>query len=104
MAGLKRSPILAAHPGVVVYAGNRYRGYGKMVILEYSSKWATLYAHMNSLDVETGDRVFPGQVLGRMGRTGRATGVHLHFELLKNKQPVDPMPYLRKQRQLLAQD
>ncbi|MCB0422731.1 MAG: M23 family metallopeptidase [Bdellovibrionales bacterium] len=94
LAGRRRSKIKAAHSGVVVYAGNRYSGYGKMVILEFNHQWATLYAHMDKLNVKTGDLISAGQVLGLMGRTGRASGVHLHFELIKDKQPIDPLPYL----------
>lgn len=96
LAAKRNTAILAAHAGRVVFAGKRYRGYGKMVLLEFNSEWATLYAHFNSLDVKTGDWVEPGQRLGGMGATGRATGVHLHFELIRDKQPINPLPYLPK--------
>lgn len=87
-------PILAAHEGVVVYAGNSFRGYGNMVLLEYNHQWATLYAHLDRIMVREGQKLRVGDKLGTMGRTGRATGVHLHFELIKNKQPIDPLLHL----------
>ena len=95
LAGKRGYRIYAAHDGIVVYAGRGFRGYGNMILLEYDGQWATLYAHLDGFRVKTGDRVSTGQTIGTMGRTGRATGVHLHFELLKKKQPVDPLPYLR---------
>ncbi|MCB0350895.1 MAG: M23 family metallopeptidase [Bdellovibrionales bacterium] len=92
--GRRNDSILAAHDGTVIYAGSGFRGYGKMIILEYDSSWATLYGHLNKFKVKTGQQVKAGQVIGLMGRTGRATGVHLHFELMRDKVPVDPKPML----------
>ncbi len=94
LRGPKGSDIYAAHSGRVIYSGQGFRGYGKMVMVEHSPKWASLYAHLDRIDVREGDVVRLGDRVGRMGRTGRATGVHLHFELIKNKLPVDPMAYL----------
>jgi murein DD-endopeptidase MepM/ murein hydrolase activator NlpD len=96
LRGRLGTPIYAAHPGTVIYAGSRFRGYGKMVIIEYNQKWATLYAHLNKLKVKNGDIVVAGQKIGTMGRTGRASGVHLHFELLHDKIPIDPIPFLAR--------
>mgnify|MGYP002781465276 CR=1 FL=1 len=95
LKGRKGDAILAAHDGIVVYAGRRFRGYGKMVLVEYDNNWASLYAHLDSYNVIMGQEVKGGQRIGKMGRTGRATGVHLHFELIKNKQPIDPLPLLK---------
>ncbi len=92
--GRKYEPILAAHDGTVIYAGAGFRGYGKMIILEYDSSWATLYGHLSKHKVKTGDQVKAGETIGLMGRTGRATGVHLHFELMREKVPIDPKPIL----------
>lgn len=94
LGGTKGTPILAAHEGVVIYVGRHFRGFGNMVLVEYDKQWATLYAHLNSINVKEGKIVLPGDVIGKMGRTGRASGVHLHFELMRNRQPVDPLPYL----------
>jgi murein DD-endopeptidase MepM/ murein hydrolase activator NlpD len=96
--GRRGDPIFAAHDGVVIYAGSGFRGYGKMIILEYDDTWATLYGHLNSFKVKTGDEVSSGALLGTMGRTGRASGVHLHFELIRNKTPIDPEPLLKFSR------
>ena len=90
IAGRMGDSILAAHDGVVVYAGSGFKGYGRMIILEYNSEWATLYGHLNRIRVKTGQTVKAGSLIGTMGRSGRATGVHLHFELMRNKQPIDP--------------
>ena len=92
--GAKNSPILAAHDGLVVYAGKAFKGYGRMVMIEYNSEWATLYGHLNKIKVKEGEYVKAGQVIGGMGRTGHATGVHLHFELIRKKENVDPLPML----------
>ena len=94
LAAQKNTPIFSAHEGMVIYAGRKYSGYGKMVIVEYNKTWATLYAHFDRIKVKMGQPVQSGQLLGFMGRTGRATGVHLHFELLNKKIPVDPMAFL----------
>lgn len=94
LGGRRDTPILAAHDGVVVYVGSEFRGYGKMILLEYDHEWATLYAHLDNVDVSPGEVVKAGYDMGGMGRTGAATGVHLHFELLHNRKPVDPLPFL----------
>ncbi|MCB0361885.1 MAG: M23 family metallopeptidase [Bdellovibrionales bacterium] len=95
LGGKRDTPIKAAHSGIVVYAGKGFNGYGKMIIIEYSEQWATLYAHLNSFKVKTGEWVTSGQRIGNMGRTGRASGVHLHFELIRYKQPIDPLSLLK---------
>lgn len=94
LGGRKGDSIYAAHDGIVIYAGAGFRGYGKMIILEYNKTWATLYGHLSRLKVKSGQEVYAGDLIGLMGRTGRATGVHLHFELMRDKQPVDPEPIL----------
>lgn len=99
--GGKGTSIFSAHEGLVIYAGRAFRGFGKMVIVEYDDQWASLYAHFDKILVKTGDIVEQGQTLGLMGRTGRATGVHLHFELLHNQRPVDPIPLLNEVRRLV---
>ncbi len=94
LGGHRGEPILAAHEGFVIFAGTGFRGYGKMIILEFNGNFATLYAHLDRILVKNGQFVEPGQPIGQMGRTGRATGVHLHFELLEDKIPVDPLDWL----------
>lgn len=92
--GFRGAPIIASHPGRVIYAGRKFSGYGRVVLIEYNKEWASLYAHLNSFNVKTGQRVKAGQVIGKMGSSGKSTGVHLHFELLRFKQPVNPSAYL----------
>lgn len=94
LAAPRGTPILASQSGTVIYAGREFRGYGKMVLVESGDGWATLYAHFDKILVAEGQKVRQGEVIGAMGRTGRATGVHLHFEIRKNRGPIDPLPYL----------
>jgi murein DD-endopeptidase MepM/ murein hydrolase activator NlpD len=94
LGGSKGSPIFAAHNGTVIYAGHRYHGYGNMVIIEYDKEWASLYGHLDRILVKQGQSVSMGYPIGAMGRTGHATGVHLHFELLHHQLPVDPLKVL----------
>lgn len=94
LAAPKGTPILASEAGVVVYAGKGFSGYGKLIVVEHNDEWATLYAHLNKYSVKEGERVKQGQKIGEMGRTGRASGVHLHFEIRYNRQPVNPLMYL----------
>jgi murein DD-endopeptidase MepM/ murein hydrolase activator NlpD len=94
LAATKGTNIYAAHDGTVIYAGRDFRGFGQMVLIEGTRGWATLYAHFSKFYVRQGQRVQQGDVIGGMGRTGRATGVHLHFEIRKARGPVDPLLYL----------
>lgn len=94
LAAPKGTPILASRSGVVIYRGRDFRGFGRMVMIESGDGWATLYAHLDKFYVEEGQRVAMGDMIGAMGRTGRATGVHLHFEIRKQRGPVDPLPLL----------
>lgn len=96
LGGKKETPILAAHEGLVIYTGRDFRGYGNMVLVEYNNEWATLYAHLNSIAVRPGQILEAGDPLGGMGKTGRASGVHLHFELLHNRKPIDPLTLLAR--------
>lgn len=94
LAAPKGTPILASKGGTVIYTGREFRGYGRMVLIESGDGWATLYAHFDKILVSEGQVVHQGEVIGAMGRTGRATGVHLHFEIRKNRGPIDPLPLL----------
>lgn len=94
LAAPKGTSIYTAHAGMVVYVGRDFRGFGKMVLIESGFGWATIYAHLDRFMVREGQILKKGDLVGLMGRTGRATGVHLHFEIRKNKAPVDPLLYL----------
>lgn len=86
--------IHAAHPGRVIYAGSGYKGYGKLVIIEYNDRWATFYSHCQKFFVKEGDSVEQGAVVAAVGRTGRATSPHLHFEIRRDKIPINPLDFL----------
>ena len=86
--------IMAAGSGIVTYAGYN-GGYGRMVIVSHGYGYTSVYAHNNQILVEVGDRVEKGDLIARMGRTGRATGTHLHFEIRIHGEPVDPLTILQ---------
>jgi murein DD-endopeptidase MepM/ murein hydrolase activator NlpD len=94
------TPIQAPADGEVVEAGWMDR-YGNGVVLSHSDRVETLYGHMSRVRVKTGQKVTRGDILGYMGRTGNATGVHLHYEVRLNGRPVNPQPYMRLQREWL---
>ena len=88
-------PILAADSGVVTTAGwPDGGGYGNRVVLDHGNGFRTLYAHLSVVQVQVGQRVNRGDVLGQMGTTGRSTGVHLHFEVHHGGALVNPLDYL----------
>lgn len=103
IAASKNTPILAAESGKILYAGRDFSGYGNLIIIEHrGDAWASFYAHLNGFKVREGQRVYRGQVIGLMGKSGRATGVHLHFELRHNLRPVNPLNFLSTQQLLTS--
>jgi murein DD-endopeptidase MepM/ murein hydrolase activator NlpD len=89
----KGTPLLAAAPGKVVFAG-WMGGYGKVIKIRHRQNYTSLYAHLSTIRVQDGDTVMKGQMIGHVGNTGRSTGSHLHFGLYKNGQAIDPMKLL----------
>lgn len=87
------TPILAADRGVVIFAG-WYGGYGNAIILDHGNGITTMYAHAQELYVSEGQTVERGKAIAATGSTGLSTGPHLHFEVRKDGEPVDPMNYL----------
>jgi murein DD-endopeptidase MepM/ murein hydrolase activator NlpD len=85
--------VCAAADGQVVFAGWQ-PVYGRTILIEHGHGFTTKYAHNSALLVEEGDRVKKGQVIARMGTTGRSTGPHLHFSIMKWDQTLDPLIYL----------
>lgn len=92
------TPIQVTADGEVEEAGWMDR-YGWGVRVRHNNEQETLYAHMNHVNVKAGQKVSRGDILGTMGRSGNATGVHLHYEVRLNGKPTNPQPYLRLQRQ-----
>lgn len=89
-------PVTASQTGVVIKAGWD-RDYGRLVeICENpdGKGWCTRYGHNSEIDVKVGDKVVVGQKIAEVGTTGRSTGPHAHFEILKDKKRVDPMEYM----------
>lgn len=89
----RNTPITAAGGGRVTFAGYRPE-YGNTVEIEHGEGLATRYAHASRLLVRRGQVVLPGQQIAIIGSTGRSTGTHLHFEVLRNGRPVEPRDYL----------
>jgi len=77
------TPVYAADSGYVVSAGWSNVGYGNMILINHGNGYLTRYAHLSSLNVEVGDSVKKGQMIGRVGSTGNSTGPHLHFEIIR---------------------
>lgn len=88
------TPIHAAASGEVVYSDQRLSGYGKLIIIRHSRDMFTAYAHNQRNLVRKGSRVKAGDIIARVGKTGRASGSHLHFEVRRGPTPVDPIAYL----------
>jgi len=94
-AAYRGTPIYASAGGKVVFAGNR-PGYGRTVEIDHGNGMVTRYAHTLKILVKKNQIVTPGQLLAQVGSTGRSTGSHLHFEIIKDGHFVDPSPYLAR--------
>jgi murein DD-endopeptidase MepM/ murein hydrolase activator NlpD len=94
IAATQSQPITAAGDGVVSYAGNEIPVFGGLILISHGGGWVTAYGHAESLDVVRGQSVRAGQTIGRAGASGFAERPQLHFEIRKDRQPVDPLKYL----------
>ena len=92
-AGKEGEDVVATGAGVVTWSGDRY-GYGKLVEIDHGNGLRTRYGHNAELTVTVGDVVTKGQGIALVGNTGRSTGAHVHYEVLKNGQQVDPLPFI----------
>lgn len=87
------SNIYATGAGVVVEAKRARGGYGRMIVIDHGFGYKTLYAHLSEFNVRIGQRVERGQVIGKVGNTGLSAGPHLHYEVHKDNQKVNPVYY-----------
>ncbi len=94
IAALQGTSVLAASNGVVVYSGNEIGVFGGLVLVDHGGGWVTAYGHLGQLDVARGDKVVAGQTLGAVGDTGYVKQPQLHFEIRKDRKPVDPLTKL----------
>lgn len=94
-AGKDGSDIIAVAAGVVTWSGERY-GYGNLVEVNHGGGYVTRYAHAKDILVNVGDVVEKGQTVALMGSSGRSTGPHVHFEVLRGGKPVDPLRYVNR--------
>lgn len=89
-------PIMSADAGTVVTVEKQRFGYGWHVIVDHGNGYSTLYAHMSDIYVSAGQPVSKGSVIGKVGSTGRSSGPHLHFEIMKNGVKLNPLGFFRK--------
>jgi murein DD-endopeptidase MepM/ murein hydrolase activator NlpD len=94
-AGVAGSEVVAVAAGVVTWAGAR-SGYGSLVEINHGNGYVTRYGHNQRVLVKVGDTVPRGQAIALMGSTGRSTGPHVHFEVLKNGRQINPATFLGK--------
>lgn len=89
------TPVRSLAPGLVTYTDDGVKGYGRMVMVLHGGGWSSLYAHLHKYKIKPGAWVKRGQVIGLSGNTGISKGPHLHFAVLDNGEPIDPMPFMR---------
>jgi hypothetical protein len=85
--------IYATGDGVVVEVGGAKRGYGNSVMIDHGFGYTTFYAHCSKIIVKKGQQIKRGQIIAKVGNTGKSTAPHLHYEVHKNNKPIDPINY-----------
>ncbi len=97
IAGPTGTPVQAVGDGIITHAQSGYNGHsawGNTVVIDHGDGWETLYAHLHDFEVQVGDRISAGDVIGGMGATGRATGPHVHVEVRHNGERIDPSGHI----------
>ncbi|ANS73400.1 hypothetical protein AWM70_01375 [Paenibacillus yonginensis] len=94
IAGNTGDPVYAAAAGTVTSV-QRDGSRGNFVVIRHSNGLETWYMHLSSSLVKQGDSILKGQTIGKLGSTGRSTGPHLHFQVMKKQEPVNPLPYIQ---------
>lgn len=97
-AGKEGTEIIATASGIVTWAGERY-GYGQLIEINHGNDLKTRYGHNKTIMVKVGDVVSKGQVIARMGNTGRSTGPHVHYEILHKNKQINPLKYVYRKAQ-----
>jgi len=87
------APVVAGASGKISFVGWQ-NGYGQLVVVDHGGGLTTRYGHLSHIDVDAGQQVSRGQLVGKVGSTGRSTGPHLHYEVRINDAPVNPLEYL----------
>jgi murein DD-endopeptidase MepM/ murein hydrolase activator NlpD len=87
------TPVYSADNGRVIFTGQK-AGYGNCIIVDHGNGYETLYGHLNAFVASNGDIVEKGEEIAKTGNTGRSTGPHLHFEIRKDGEPVNPLSYI----------
>jgi murein DD-endopeptidase MepM/ murein hydrolase activator NlpD len=86
-------PVVSTEDGIVIRAQLAH-AWGNIIVVKHDDTYSTSYSHLKSMDVKEGDKVRKGQVIGLVGHTGLSSKDHLHFELLKDGEAIDPISYL----------
>ncbi|HLF73566.1 MAG TPA: M23 family metallopeptidase [Anaerolineales bacterium] len=94
LAGNDGEGVYATDAGVIVYAGWNNYGYGNMILIDHGGGFQSLYAHLSGLNVNCGQSVGQGDVIGAIGNTGRSSGAHLHFEIMTSSYKINPWDVL----------
>ncbi len=88
------TPVLATADGIVITVENQPNGYGKYVVIEHEDNYQTRYAQLSEQNVAVGSKVTKGKVIGLVGSSGRSTGPHLHYEVIRDGKRIDPISIL----------
>ena len=102
LSGPVGTPIYATADGLITTAGYNSGGYGNLVKIDHGRGIETRYGHLSKMSVYAGQRVKRGEMIGRMGSTGRSTGSHLHYEVRIDGRAVNPVPFMKSTDYLVA--
>jgi murein DD-endopeptidase MepM/ murein hydrolase activator NlpD len=89
------TPVYAAESGTVTDAGFKKNGYGNLIVIKHGDDLATYYGHLSKIVAGMGKKVNKGELIGNVGSTGKSTGPHLHFEVRKGSQALNPEDFIR---------
>ena len=90
----QKEPIYATAQGIISKIAYDPNGYGIYIVVDHAYGYRTIYAHLEFTVIELNQIVYTGTILGKMGKTGNATGYHLHYSIMKNGRYIDPLPML----------